>query len=107
MPKIRISERDLVIPSLGIMESRPDGFITTSELIGELEDIFMPAGLDAEIIPERSDTYFSQKVRNMISHRHSAGSFIQNGFAEYDEERRGLRITEAGRALLKKLSGSD
>lgn len=107
MPKIRISERDLAVPSLGIMSSRPDGFITTTDLIGELEDIFAPHGVDAEIIPDRSDTYFSQKVRNMISHRTSGSSFIYNGFADYDETRRGLRITDAGRSLLAKLGGAD
>jgi hypothetical protein len=100
----RITEADLVIPSLRLMAERSDGFISTSDLITELEDIFEPAGVDAEMLEGRSDTYFSQKVRNLISHRRSSNSFIQNGYASYDEDRRGLSITEAGRALLRQLS---
>lgn len=96
----QISERELVLPSLAIMASRPNGFIATSDLIAELEALFEPAGHDADIIDGRSDTHFSQKVRNLISHRNSTSSFIHNGFAEYDEQQRGLRITDKGRTLV-------
>lgn len=108
MPAIdgeRVTEPDLVIPALRIMSTRPDGFILTSDLIVELEHVFNPTGRDAEIIPGRSDTYFSQKVRNLISHRTNANSFISNGYADYDDERRGLSITESGRDLLRRLGG--
>jgi hypothetical protein len=101
----RITESDLVSPALRLAAERPDGFISTSDLVSELENIFNPGGRDAEIIDGRSDTFFSQKVRNMISHRYSSNSFIYNGYADYDEERRGLRITDVGRELLRKLSG--
>lgn len=98
-------ETDLVVPALRMMAGQPNEFITTSKLIDELEGIFNPTGTDAEIIPGRSDTYFSQKVRNLISHRNNENSFIRNGYAEYDEKRRGLRITEAGHRLLNQLGG--
>lgn len=103
MGDYRISERDLVVPALEIMDGRPDGCVSTSDLIQELEDLFSPGGRDAEILEGRSDTYFSQKVRNMISHRHSPSSFIYKGYAEYDEDCRGLRITDKGRWLLQEL----
>ena len=97
----RISEKDLVVPALRLMMVQPDGFISTSKLIEELSDVFNPTGIDNEIIPGRSDTYFSQKVRNLISHRSS--NFISEGYAEYDNDRKGLRITDLGRKLLDKL----
>ena len=69
----------------------------TSDLIKALEDHFAPEGDDAEILAGRSDTRFSQIVRNIVSHRDAAGNMINDGLAEYDGKRRGLRITEAGR----------
>lgn len=100
----RVHETDLVIPALRLAAEREDGFISTAHLIRELEALFNPTGRDAEIIEGRSDTYFTQKVRNLISHRHSENSFIANGYAEYDRRRRGIRITDAGRRLLGQLS---
>lgn len=100
----RIHEADLVIPALRLAAERSEGFISTSDLIRELAEIFNPTGRDNEIIQGRSDTYFTQKVRNLVSHRHSENSFIANGFAEYDSRRRGIRITDAGRRLLAQLS---
>lgn len=101
----RVAESDLVLPTLRLAASRRDGFITTSDLIGELEELFEPAGEDVEILEGRTDSHFSQKVRNLISHRESENSFIRNGYAEYDATTRGIRITEPGRELLKKLNG--
>lgn len=101
----RVHESDLVVPALRLMAEQSNGFIATSDLIEELEVIFNPTGKDTEIIPDRSDAYFSQKVRNLVSHRHAENSFIRNGYAEYDEQRRGLRITGAGHRLLKQLGG--
>jgi hypothetical protein len=97
-----IAESDLVLPSLRLAAAR-GGEITTSDLIKALTLIFNPTGKDAEIIPGRSDTYFSQKVRNLISHRDQETSFIHNGYADYTGD--GIRITDAGRALLKSVGG--
>lgn len=92
MPPERVSEPELVVPALRAMAARPNGFISTSDLIGELEVIFQPSGKDAEIIPERADTYFSQKVRNLVSHR----TLTKGGVAKYDKNRRGYQITDVG-----------
>jgi len=100
-----VHESDLVLPTLRLLSERPDGFIRTANLIGELEDVFNPSGHDAQIIVGRADTFFSQKVRNLISHRNSPNSFIANGYAEYVHRRRGLQITDAGRQLLRRLNG--
>ena len=95
-----ISEPELVTPALEIMSEQQDGFISTRRLIQTLAHRYPPQGRDAEIAINRSDTYFSQKVRNLVSHRHSTASFIKHGLARYDRTRRGLSITDAGRAAL-------
>jgi hypothetical protein len=58
-----------------------NGHITTEELIPQLRDIMKPSGVDLEILSNRSDDKFSQKVRNLKSH----GTFERLGYAEYKE----------------------
>ena len=100
----RVKESDLVLPALRFMSERQDGFISTTDLIQELEELFNPDGMDAEIIDGRSDTFFSQKVRNLVSHKNSPSNMMATGYAEHDEENNGLRITDEGRAFLASLS---
>ena len=64
----RITESELVLPSLYLMTLNPQGCISTSELIRLLTQILKPKGIDAMILSNRNDTYFSQKVRNLKSH---------------------------------------
>ena len=97
----RISEFDLLIPTLEILAAQPNGFMTTSQLIDALTEALKPSGQDAEILDGRQDTRFSQIVRNMISHKTSPGNIIAEGFAEHDDDLKGLRITVAGLSHLK------
>ena len=62
------SESDLIIPVLACISSEKEG-VTTSELIRFLEENLKPTGKDKEISKNRKDTRFSQKVRNIVSHR--------------------------------------
>ena len=64
----RITESQLVLPALYLMSKSERGFISTSELIARLTAIMHPTGIDAQILSGRTDTYFSQKVRNLKSH---------------------------------------
>ncbi len=67
-----ISERALILPVLLILEKR-DG-LTPSQITDELIPLLKPEGKDLEIIPNRNDTYFSQKVRNLLgSHKKTNG----------------------------------
>lgn len=91
----RISEQELVVPALELMASRPNGFILTTVLISELESRFAPTGQDGKLLHDRCDSHFSQKVRNLVSHRDSESSFIAQGLATYRDH--GLEITSAGR----------
>jgi hypothetical protein len=98
MPE-RIRERDLVIPALRAAAAN-GGEITTTQLIETLSEEFEPSGLDAEIIEGRHDTYFSQKVRNLISHRDVSTSMFTKGYAIYHAPSESIQITDVGHAFL-------
>lgn len=61
------SEPELILPALKLL-SRYKAGLSTTRLIEELTKTLRPTGHDAEIVPGRRDTYFSQKVRNLKSH---------------------------------------
>jgi 5-methylcytosine-specific restriction enzyme A len=76
----RIPENEMVLPSLFLMKVN-NGHITTEELIPQLRDIMRPTGEDLVILDNRSDDKFSQKVRNLRSHK----TFERLGYAEYED----------------------
>ena len=90
----RITESELVLPSLYLMSLSPTGTISTTELIRLLTQIMKPQGLDAQILNNRSDTYFSQKVRNLKSH----DTLTKYGYAQYRDG--SYYITEKGKQLV-------
>jgi len=79
MENSRITESQLVLPSLYLMAHSPQGRMTTTELIDMLTKMLKPQGVDAQILNNRRDTYFSQKVRNLKSHN----TLSKNGYATY------------------------
>jgi hypothetical protein len=89
------SERELVLPALVLLDLSQAG-LTTSDLIQELTLILKPDGHDGEILADRNDTHFSQKVRNLVSHRTLEGP----GLETYDPARQHHSITPAGRRYL-------
>lgn len=93
----RVSETELMLPALYFINREPG--ITTSRLKSLLVDLLRPTGKDAEIARNRSDTYFEQKVRNLVSHR----TLERLGYAEYSRlDNDGIHtITEAGRDFLQ------
>ena len=91
----RISENQLILPSLYIFSSSEIG-LTTSELLLKLTTLFNPSGEDAAILSGRSDSKFSQIVRNLKSH----DTFEREGFAKFED---GVyKINDLGRAYLAK-----
>lgn len=104
-PLPRIHESDLIVPTLRSLAAVKGGWLSTTDIKVALEDHFNPRGRDAKVINNRRDSFFSQKVRNMICHRHTKGSFISQGYANYvhDGVHGGLRITQKGRAHLRKI----
>lgn len=93
MQEERISEKQLIIPALKIISS--NNGTTTTDLIKALEVLLQPTGKDAEIIPGRKDSYFSQKVRNLRSHE----TFERYNLAEYKNNK--YYITEKGKQFLE------
>ena len=98
MPE-RVRERDLVIPAMRAAASN-GGVIATSHLIDVLTQEFEPTGMDAQILEGRNDTYFSQKVRNLVSHRDASTSMFTKGYATYDAGSESITLTDAGWAFL-------
>jgi hypothetical protein len=99
----RITERELAIPALACLDGCAGAWMGMPDLIAALTELLRPIGTDAVLLAGRSDAYFSQKVRNLVSHRRSNGSIIRLGLAEYSEQRHGLRITAAGSDLIHDL----
>lgn len=72
------SENDLIFPALQLLNQAPHG-LSTTQLIELLTERLQPTGQDAEILKNRKDTYFSQKVRNLKSH----DTLTKKGLATY------------------------
>lgn len=89
------SEPDLIIPALKLLRDHRDG-LDTSEIKDALTKIMKPTGHDLDILDGRTDTVFSQKVRNLIgSHRNLEGKGLatfENGIS---------KITDAGLTYLE------
>lgn len=95
----RIRERDLVIPALRAA-ARNGGTISMTNLIDEMIAEFDPSGEDAEILDGRHDSKFSQKVRNLVSHRESPSSMFSQGYAIYHKDGESIEITKSGISFL-------
>lgn len=90
----RISESDLILPALYLLDMEPGGILDTSSLIEKLTAVMHPTGDDVKILSGRNDTYFSQKVRNLKSHN----TLERKGYAISKD--RGFELTDKGRALV-------
>jgi hypothetical protein len=98
---VRIREKELAISALRMVYRHPSGEILTSELVLALTEWFEPEGEDAEILEGRHDTKFSQKVRNLVSHREGKHTMFTLGYADYTGD--GIKITELGRNFVRSL----
>lgn len=81
----------------------PRQTLTTSELIQRLSKRLTPTGRDAEVLDNRSDTYFSQKVRNLVSHRNQSTGLSARGIADYDKASESWTLTKIGRSYAANL----
>lgn len=63
-----ITEKELIIPALRLIAEQTKG-LSTTELIQLLRQELKPSDKDLEILKGRNDDVFSQKVRNLISHK--------------------------------------
>lgn len=90
----RITESQLVLPALYLLSKSANGVVSTSNLIAKLTRVMHPTGLDAAILAGRTDTYFSQKVRNLKSHN----TLQRQGYADNFGD--GFKITSLGRTFV-------
>jgi hypothetical protein len=104
-PARRITEGELVVPILRLLEAGSPEWMTTGELVARLSALFAPFGTDGGAAAGRDDSHFSQKLRNLISHQSDKKSFLRRGLAEYSAASDSLRISERGRSLLSGLRG--
>lgn len=90
-------EKQIRNEALVELRNSKTGTLTTTELIERLESRLNPTGKDARIAVGRSDTYFSQKVRNLVSHRAQGTGLQKQGLAHYDSAGESWTITNLGR----------
>lgn len=90
----RITERELILPALYVMNAKDNGEIATSDLIKDLEELIEIDEEDKGIIQGRNDSYFTQKVRNLKSHN----TLVKKGFATYTNGK--FKITTQGKNYL-------
>ena len=86
--------KDLWKYALLIMSVRPNGEITTSELIDAMPSYVKLSDDHIATNESRKDSKFSQIVRNLKSHKASKSNFIYQGYAE--DVQGGFKITDKG-----------
>ncbi len=91
-------ESELIYPTLSVLAEAPRGELATTELREVLKDVLPLTPDDLAPLTGRSDTKIDQTIRNMKSHKKTAGNIIYEGYVE--EVPRGFRITERGKSLL-------
>ncbi len=88
----RITEKELILPTLHILNQKEKKQINTASLIKELEKLLSVGEEDQGIITGRNDSYFSQKVRNLKSHN----TLVRKRFASYDKATGMFTLTKEG-----------
>lgn len=86
--------KDLWKYALLIMSVRPNGEISTSDLIEAMPAYVKLSDDHTAANASRKDSKFSQLVRNLKSHKGSKSNFIYQGYA--DDIRGGFKITDKG-----------
>ena len=90
------SENEIIPFALSIIENHVEG-ITTSNLIIHLRELMKPDGDDLEILNNRNDDKFSQKVRNLKSHK----TLENKGYVKFYNDK--FFITDLGSDFLIKI----
>lgn len=94
-PKTRIAEGELILPTLLILSNSKSGKISTSLLIDKLRELLRPSGEDTKLLVGRQDDKFSQKVRNLVSHK----TLEKENYATHKDGV--FHISSVGRTYLK------
>ena len=87
------TENEIIPFALSIIQSHKEG-IDTKNLIIHLRELMNPYGEDLEILTNRNDDKFSQKVRNLKSHK----TLENKGFVSFNNNK--FYITKVGTKFL-------
>ena len=90
------TESELIPAALKIILDKSNG-IATKDLIIELRNLMNPSGEDLEMLSNRNDDKFSQKVRNIKSHK----TLENKGYAKFYDDK--FFITEKGIKFLNEV----
>lgn len=91
----RIAESELILPSLYLLSESTNKECNTTDLIDWIRKLLNPEKEDLEILRGRSDDKFSQKVRNLKSHK----TLEKNWYATYSKNK--FKITKKWEKHLK------
>ena len=94
------TESELIPAALKIILDKPNG-IATKDLIIELRNLMNPSGEDLEMLSNRNDDKFSQKVRNIKSHK----TLENKGYAKFYDDK--FFITEKGIKFLNEVTSDN
>ena len=95
---MRYTEEQVRNEAMKELIQAPGGHLSTSQLIDRLSARLPLVDKDAEIAHGRSDTYFSQKVRNLVSHRNQTTGLQARGYADYSSDDESWTLTKVGRS---------
>lgn len=76
------------------------GRITTTQLRQACREVFEPVGRNLKPLKNRSDTSWTQIVRNVISHKDVNTSFFKRGLLIYHARSRAITATHEGQQYL-------
>jgi hypothetical protein len=97
----RSNEQEISLAALRYLATTPHGEATIAEIKQHIPNFIDLTDGDREPSPTRAnEEMWEQQVRNIVSHRTSPDSFINDGLMSYRPQH--LSITDAGRAYLKR-----
>ncbi len=99
------SEKELILPALTIIYENQEG-LNTTELKEKLRATLNPSGHDLDILQGRNDDVFSQKVRNLISHK-TLNKFVDIKNGKYYINTDGLKLLEKNTEPLSQIDIED
>ncbi|WP_204114180.1 winged helix-turn-helix domain-containing protein [Shimia biformata] len=95
-----VHENELTRPVLEVLNESLLGELTTTEIRRAVKERVALSVEDLAPLQNRSDQKIDQVIRNLKCHRKTPGNPFCEGFIE--DVPRGFRITERGRAYLKR-----
>jgi hypothetical protein len=102
---IPISEHELAIPTLRLLQAGGDGWMMISEIAARLARLFKPMCLATRPAGQHGSADCIGSVEAMIAHRAESTSIFGAGLAQYDPTLQSLRLTDLGRAVISGLRG--